>query len=89
MTHYRAKVDPSRLNARVPRSIQAAAKSDYPAEPFDADFWLDDEGRLRRVVVDYRTAGGTRIEIDGAFSEFGTAIDLTLPAANKIQDITP
>ena len=35
------------------------------------------------------TAGGGHIFIEGGFSNFGTKIDLTLPAANKIQDITP
>ena len=89
LTHYEAEVDPRRLDARVPQSIRAAVSNDYPTEPFAADFWLDDQGRLRRLLVAYRTAGGTRIEIDGAFSEFGTAIDLALPAAERIQDITP
>jgi hypothetical protein len=54
-----------------------------------ADFWLDDAGRVRQVRVTYLTAGGGRIFIEGGFSNFGTKIDVTVPAANKIQDITP
>jgi hypothetical protein len=89
VTHYEAEVDPDRLAARVPKSIRPAVANDYPAEPFPADFWLDDEGRLRRVVVAYRTAAGTQIRLEGAFTAFGDGIDLTLPAADRIEDITP
>jgi hypothetical protein len=89
VTHFRAELDPRRLDSRAPRSIRAAVGSDYLATPFPADFWLDDQGRVRRVLVGYRTRGGTRITVDGGFSDFGTAIDLTLPAPGRIQDITP
>ena len=67
-----------------PQSIgRQPSTNDYPAEPFPADFWLDDRGRLRRVVVAYRTAGGTRDQSSTAASrEFGTAIDLD-PAGRR------
>lgn len=92
-THYRGLVDPARVVAKAPAADRAALRmavgNDYLAKPFTADFWLDDAGRLRRVRVDYHTAGGTRIVIDGAFSGFGTKIDLGVPSAKDIQDITP
>jgi hypothetical protein len=88
-THYRGVVDPARVVAQAPAADRAALRNDYPAKPFPADFWLDDSGRVRRVVVNYRTAGGSRIVVDGAFSDFGTKIDLTVPAADEIEDITP
>jgi hypothetical protein len=92
-TRYHGTVDPARIVAHAPAAQRAelrrALGDDYPAHPFPADFWLDANGGLRRVLVVYRTPGGIRITIDGGFSEFGTKLDLTLPAATEIQDITP
>jgi hypothetical protein len=87
-TRFRGVVDPSRVIARAP-AIASAVRNDYPAKPFSADFWLDDAGRVRRVLVAYRTAGGTPITLDGRYSEFGTKVDLGLPPADSIQDISP
>jgi hypothetical protein len=93
LTHYRGDVDPVRVAAQAPvadrAALRTAVRNDYLATPFVADFWLDDSGRVRRVLVDYRTAGGSRIVVDGSFSDFGTKIDLTVPSADDIQDITP
>ena len=44
---------------------------------------------MRRVLVAYRTAGGSRIVVDGGFPDFGTKIDRTVPPAHDVQDITP
>jgi hypothetical protein len=92
-THFRGLVDPKRLVANAPvaerTALRTAVRNDYLATPFLADFWLDDAGRVRQVRVSYMTAGGGQIFVDGGFSNFGTKIDLTLPAADKIQDITP
>jgi hypothetical protein len=92
-THFRGLVDPARLVARAPAAeraaLRTAVRNDYLSTPFLADFWLDDAGRVRLVRVSYLTAGGSRIFIEGAFSNFGTKINLTVPAASKIQDITP
>ena len=93
VTRFSGNVDPTRLVARAPAaersSIGVALRNDYPAKPFPATFWLDDGGRVRRVLVAYTTAGGTQISLHGRFSEFGTTIDTTLPPARSIQDITP
>jgi len=93
VTQYRGLVSPSRVVARAPAPERAglaqALRNDYPATPFLANFWLDTAGRVRRVLVTYRLAGGTRIALDGRFSEFGVAIDTRLPPARSIQDITP
>jgi hypothetical protein len=92
-THYRGLVDPVRVVAKAPAgdraALRAAVRNDYSAKPFAADFWLDEAGRVRRVLVDYRTAGGGRIVVDAALTDFGTTVDLTVPDASKIQDITP
>ena len=80
-----------RRAARRPPSARASrrrSRNDYPARPFLASFWLDDAGRVRRVLVNYHTPGGTSISLDGRFSEFGIAVDTT-PPARSTQDITP
>jgi hypothetical protein len=93
VTQFRGLVHPTRVIARTPaaerRGIAQALRNDYPAKPFLASFWLDDAGRVRRVLVSYNTAGGSEISLDGRFSGFGTKVDLTLPPARSIQDITP
>jgi len=91
--HYRGVVDPARVVAAAPAAERAALRTaitnDYLAAPFPADFWLDSAGRVRRVLVGYRTGRGSQIVIDGRFSEFGVKVDLTVPPAADVQDITP
>jgi hypothetical protein len=93
VTQFRGLVHPTQVVARAPaaerRSLAEALRNDYPAKPFLASFWLDDAGRVRRVLVSYNTPGGSEISLDGRFSGFGTKVDLTLPPARSIQDITP
>ena len=92
-TRFTGVVDPARLARRVPPSIRTsiatAVANDYAAKPFPATFWLDDQGRIRRVRVDYRTPQGSRIIIDTSYSGFGSKIDVTLPAAGDIADVSP
>jgi hypothetical protein len=92
-THYTGRVDAARAVRRVPPaqrgSISAALRADYTTSGFDADFWLDESGRIRHVLVDYTTAQGTTFTIDTTYSSFGAAVDRTLPPAREIQDISP
>jgi hypothetical protein len=88
-TRFTGRVDPAVLARRVPASIMAAVRNDYANRPFDATFWVDDLGRVRRVLVEYETDKGSAITIDTAYSEFHSGVDLTLPRADEIQDISP
>jgi hypothetical protein len=92
-TRFTGVVDPARLARTLPASLRAsittAVRNDYAAKPFPTTFWLDSRGRIRRVLVDYKTPQGTRITVDTSYSNFGTKIDVTLPAAGDIKDITP
>ena len=88
-THFTGRVDPARLAGRVPASIFTAIRNDYSSKPFDADFWLDDGGRVRRVLVAYATPQGSKITLDTRYSEFGTTIDVALPSPGEIADISP
>lgn len=93
VTQFRGLVHPERVVARAPaaerRGLAVALRNDYPAKPFLASFWLDDAGRVRRVLVSYNTAGGSEISLDGRFSAFGAEVDLTVPPPRSVQDITP
>jgi hypothetical protein len=93
VTEFRGDVQPARVVAHAPAaqraSVAQALRNDYPARPFLASFWLDDAGRVRRVLVNYHTPGGTSISLDGRFSEFGVKVDTTPPPARSTKDITP
>jgi hypothetical protein len=92
-TRFTGVVDPARLARTVPAAVRAlivtAVRNDYAVTPFPATFWLDDRSRIRRVRVDYTTAQGSQITLDTRYSEFGTKIDVALPAAGDIADISP
>ena len=86
-------VDPAALASHVPAAdrvlVATTARADYPTKPFPARFWLDARGRLRRVLVTYKTAGGTPVSVDTAYDAFGVPIDATPPPARDVKDITP
>ena len=92
-TEFRGRVDPKRVVAGAPAASRAGVaktlRDDYASRPFEARFWLDGRGRVRRVLVDYTTARGSHFTIDTAYSEFGAAVDRTLPPASEIEDISP
>jgi hypothetical protein len=93
VTQFSGTVDPARVASRAPAARRAALAralaNDYPAHPFPVRYWLDVSGRVRRVLVVYTTSGGTRISLDGRFSEFGIPVDTSPPPADAVQDITP
>jgi hypothetical protein len=91
-TEYRGIVNPALLERRLPKSrswIMRGVKADYPARPFYARFWLDASGRVRHVLVTYKTPAGTPISIDSRYGGFGTPVDVSLPPASQIKDVTP
>jgi hypothetical protein len=92
-TRFAGVVDPARLARRVPASVRAsietAVRNDYAVKAFPATFWLDSKSRVRRVLVNYKTPQGTQITVDTTYSSFGARINVTLPAAGDIKDITP
>jgi hypothetical protein len=92
-THFRGEVDPERVAAAAPAAerdaIRAAVRNDYLDKPFPAEFWLDADGRVRRVRVAYRTARGGRFTLDGRLSDFGVGVDVTVPPRRSIADINP
>src|SRR5438067_6007788 len=93
LTQYRGTVDPARVAERLSPDVRAwvlkAVRADYPARPFAAQFWLDSRGRVSRVLVAYRTARGTPVVIATQYSGYGVKVDVSLPPAREIKDVTP
>jgi hypothetical protein len=93
LTHFRGQVDSDRVLARVPEQqravIGAVLKADYDGDRFPADFWLDGKSRLRRVRVAYTTPQGSRFELVGTFSGFGSPVDVRPPPARATEVAAP
>lgn len=93
LTHFRGRVEPQRVIAGTPvaqrTTMAAVLRTDYSTKPFSAEFWLDGKSRVRRVRVALKTNGGSTITISGTFTGFGSRVDLKLPPAREIVDITP
>jgi hypothetical protein len=92
-TRFRGEVDPDRVAERAPASqraaIRAAVRNDFSDRPFEADFWVDREGRVRRVHASYRTMRGGRISVDGRFTDFGSPVDVRVPPRRSIEELDP
>jgi hypothetical protein len=93
LTEYRGRIDPSLLASRLPKavrgSITTAVRADYPNRTFSGRFWLDTKGRVRRVLVSYKTAAGTPVLVDTKYSDFGAPVDTSLPPVGDIKTIIP
>jgi hypothetical protein len=98
-THYRATVDLAKVAANAPASVRARLGTVAAADQtLPVDVWIDAQGRLRRVHVAFdlskvESGGGGRplsgtvdstVELWG----FGTAIDVTPPAADQVSDLS-
>ena len=85
-THFRGLVDPARLVAKARRGsrriARTALRNDYLPTPFLADFWPDDAGASARCGRATPPPEAGTSSSEGGFSNFGTKIDLTVPAAN-------
>ncbi len=90
---FSARIDPRRVLRAVPAARRAkigrALRADYPTADFNGRFWIDSHNRIRRVIVTWVTARGTRIALDSAYGGFGEPVGTKLPPAGDIKDITP
>jgi hypothetical protein len=88
-----ARIGPKLVEQRVPADLRelvtGSLRADYPSADFNAKFWIDGRGRIRRVIVAYATTKGTPIAVDTSYDSFGTRIDVTPPPARSTKDITP
>jgi hypothetical protein len=86
-THYRAEIDIDKLVAdRVQKLTDASYKP--------IDVWVDDEGRVRRVKLDFTSkvdptaAARTHSVLTVDFSDFGTEVDVQVPPARQVVEAT-
>ena len=88
MTHYRATIDPR----KVPRAdnLQALSKAVYKP----VDVWVDEDGRVRQVKLDYTARVDPaadlrgRVQLTMKLAGFGSAVDVQPPAAGLVVDST-
>jgi hypothetical protein len=87
-THYRGTIDPKKIPA-----ADRLAKLTSPAfKPIDA--WVDDDGLLRQVKLDYTTkvtTNGTErahVTLTMKLHDFGATVDVEAPAAATVVDAT-
>lgn len=83
-THYRAYLDAEKVAARLPKALRAKALRALRRKGDDhaVDVWIDDGGLVRRVAD--RDADGTETTIE--FWDFGVAVDVEAPPAEKVVD---
>ena len=86
---FSGRVDPKRLAGSAPASIRTALANDYPAEPSRRRSGSTTRAASAACSSAMRRRRGTKLTLDTTYSDFGTKVDLTLPAARKIKDISP
>ena len=75
--HYVLTLDTTKIEA-----MQDAGTAGLPRE-LDYDLWLDEEDRMRQVVIDMGTTGQVEINVDA----WGEDVSIEAPAANEIMEM--
>ena len=63
-------------------SLKDAGTAGIPKE-LDYDIWLDDENRMRQVLIDMGTNG----QINMSIEDWGQDVEIEAPAANEIVEM--
>jgi hypothetical protein len=72
--HYVLTLDTTKIE-----SLEDAGTAGIPKE-LDYDIWLDDENRMRQVLIDMGTNG----QVDMSIEDWGQEVEIEAPAANEI-----
>ncbi len=75
--HYVLTLDTTKIE-----SLKDAGTAGIPKE-LDYDIWLDDENRMRQVLIDMGTNG----QIDMNIEDWGQEVEIEAPAANEIVEM--
>lgn len=99
-THYKGTVDlkaaARRIGGRQAEALRTVIDT-LKTSTIPADFWVDDDGRLRRFrhVIDLsKSSAAAQAGISGKstttmeFYDFGTKVELDLPPDNEVTDLT-
>jgi hypothetical protein len=91
-THYRGQIDLSQALAKLPaaeRERAASALQSLGTGTVPADVWIDAQGRLRKLAMDYGAASGTAQlgKVTLELFDFGTEVDVQAPPADQVTDL--
>jgi hypothetical protein len=75
--HYVLTLDTTKIE-----SLKDAGTAGIPKE-LDYDIWLDDENRMRQVLIDMGSSG----QIDMSIEDWGQEVEIEAPAANEIVEM--
>jgi hypothetical protein len=91
-THYKGTIDTDKALAELDGFVKdlaasAFSKSDLKKLPFDA--WVDDQGRMRKLVQNVTiTVQGQKADVESTIElyDFGTKVSVTPPPASEVHD---
>ena len=83
-THHRIEVDPKELAEHLPAERKPDLEDPTQSEPFPVDVWVDDEDRVRRLLIRDEMAGGDSMTITTEFFDFGIEVDVDRPSDDVI-----
>ncbi|GHF68996.1 hypothetical protein FHX82_003495 [Amycolatopsis bartoniae] len=101
--HYDVTLDLDKAAAgRSPQAQQATQRLEQQlgSHTLPAQVWVDDQGRLRKLVMDEKitpqttaaqngaSTGPVTVSITETFSDFGTPVTVTAPPADQVADVT-
>ncbi|MBM7506621.1 hypothetical protein JOE61_000435 [Nocardioides salarius] len=78
LEHYSATLDPSAALEGM-QGMEGVPKSMMP-EQMQSDTWFDDDGRVRRMVIDMGELGSTEMSMD----DWGADVDIEAPPAGQV-----
>lgn len=89
-TRYRATVDVDELAEQAPADVQralgAAADGVQEGATLTADVWVDQNGFLRRLVVEGQLGDAGHVAMKVDLYDFGTEVDVKAPPLSKVVD---
>ena len=96
-SHYRATIDPAKLQQLVPADKQQSlggldqAANQAGLKELPVDIWVDAEQRVRKIAVDLdakQPGSGVPIKASlvAEFYDYGKPLDLQLPPADQVVD---
>lgn len=97
-TRYRGAVDPQKAAEQLPPALrpEAADAAARVGQNLPADLWIDEQGRLRKLVLtadlaEVEGVAATMVEGPAVVTvelwDFGTPADVTAPPADQVVDV--
>jgi hypothetical protein len=89
-THYTAVLDADRV-AKVSNALNKAYGANVTYQPVDV--WIDGQDLVRRIHMAFSISGGTTLpatsmDMTIAFSNYGEAVDVSVPSDDATLDVT-